>query len=76
MITVDLFPKGAAVDPPAKSRKTPLFLAASNGASDTVKLLLERGADVTVKDMGMSTMLHAAVGSADTIEVLLKVCCG
>ena len=48
-------------------------MAAASGATESVRLLMERGADVTVKDYGMTSMLHAAVGCAETIEVLLQV---
>jgi ankyrin repeat protein len=55
------------------SRDTLLILAAYNAHPDTVRLLLERGADTTrVNDRGQ-TALGAAVfrQSAETIQVLL-----
>ena len=54
---------------------TPLFLAASAGGTDTVKLLMDRGADVTLKDVELRSPLHVAIadGNSSTMEALLKV---
>lgn len=65
--------KGASVDLPDKSRRTPLFMAASSGATETVELLIERGANITAKNVGMKTILHSAVGHNSAITAILKV---
>lgn len=66
--------QGASVDPPDKARCTPLFKAAANGGVETVQLLLERGADVTVKSVAQKSVLHAAVRHTEVMQLLLKVC--
>ena len=60
------------MDPPDKARSTPLFKAAANGGVETVQLLLERGADVTVKTVEQRSVLHAAVPHVGVMELLLK----
>ena len=65
--------KGAAVDPKDDERRTPLSMAASYGADSVVKLLMERGADVTIRDTSLRSMLHAAVGDVKSMEALLQV---
>ena len=62
------------MDPPDKERCTPLFKAAANGGIETVQLLLERGADVTLKSVAQKSVLHAAVQHPGVMELLLKVC--
>ncbi len=62
------------MDPPDRARCTPLFKAAAKGGVDTVQLLLERGADVTVKSVEQRSVLHAAVPHTSVMELLLKVC--
>ena len=52
---------------------TPLFKAATKGGTDTVQLLLERGADVTTKNVEQQSVLHAAVPHVNVMELLLKV---
>ena len=63
----------AAVDPKSDERRTPLVFAASHGAVDVVKLLMERGADVTIRDTELQSVLHAAVGHPRVMEILLQV---
>lgn len=65
--------QGASVDLPDKSRRTPLFMAASSGATETVELLISRGANITAKNLAMKSVLHSAVGHDNTIDALLKV---
>ena len=65
--------QGAAVDPKSDERRTPLFRAADKGAADVVKLLMDRGADVTIRDTELQSVLHAAVGHPRAMEVLLLV---
>ena len=65
--------QGAAVDPKSDERRTPLFRAADKGAADVVKLLMDRGADVTIRDTELQSVLHAAVGHPRAMEVLLQV---
>lgn len=62
------------MDPPDRARCTPLYRAAIKGGVDTVQLLLERGADVTVKNLEQRSVLHAAVLHSGVMELLLKVC--
>ena len=45
-----LLDKGASVDAKTRYGATPLFYASDRGSVEVVKLLLERGADVNVKD--------------------------
>jgi hypothetical protein len=57
------------------NQDAPLIMAAYNGYTDIVKLLLEAGADVTVVDPGMkATALHAAAyaGNAEAAKLLLE----
>ena len=61
------------MDPKSDERRTPLFLAAENGAVDVLKLLMERGADVTIRDIELRSVLHGAVGHPHAMEVLLQV---
>ncbi len=53
--------------------KTPLHVAAAAGKSDTVRLLLEYGADANMKDRFGRTPLHEAAesGNAETVGLLL-----
>jgi ankyrin repeat protein len=51
-ITGLLLDQDAAIDAESPSGMTPLMLAAREGQEDTVKLLLARGADATLKDGG------------------------
>ena len=61
------------VDPKSDERRTPLFMAAENGAFDAVTLLMDRGADVTIRDTELRSVLHVAVGHPRVIENLLQV---
>ena len=61
------------VNPRDNMEQTPLFMAASSGGTDTVELLMEKGADVTMKDFEKSNVLHAAMGHTLTEEALLTV---
>jgi ankyrin repeat protein len=69
-----LVANGADVNARSKMGKTPLLLAAANdGASGTVKLLLDHGAAMAVRDDMQSTALLAAAYANDlaTIRLLL-----
>ena len=68
-----VFIQGAAVDPKSDERRTPLFRAAYHGSVDVVNLLMDRGADVTIRDTDLQSVLHAAVGHPRAMEVLLQV---
>ena len=46
-----------------KTQSTPLHLASSKGSGETVKLLIEHGADVNALDGKHSTPLHLAASS-------------
>ena len=48
-------------------------MAASVGGTETTQLLMDKGADVTLKDVELRSPLHAATGHFKTMEVLLKV---
>lgn len=61
------------MDPRDNLRRTPLFLAAGVGGTETVKMLIDSGADVTVKDVDLRSCVRVAVGHAQTMEVLLQV---
>ena len=65
--------QGASVDPRDKLCRTPLFLAAEEGATDSVQILIDSGADVTIKDVDMRSCVRVAVGHTATMEVLLQV---
>lgn len=63
-----LVERGAPVDAVARNvelRVTPLQSAAAAGESDTVALLLERGADPNARQLGGYTALHAAAQSGN-----------
>jgi hypothetical protein len=49
-------------------------LAAANGHSTTVDLLLEKGADLTVKDNQGQNIIHAAaaLGQDNVLQLLLR----
>ncbi|KAJ7636552.1 ankyrin repeat-containing domain protein, partial [Roridomyces roridus] len=53
---------------------TPLHLALANGHADVAMLLIEKGADINVKDDDGSTPLHVALakGHADVAKLLIE----
>ena len=63
------------MDPRDIQGRTPLFLAASVGGTATVQLLMDRGSDITLKDVELRSPLHAAIehGNSSTMEALIKV---
>ena len=61
------------MDPRDKQGRTPLFLAAERGGTEAVKLLINNGANVRVKDVDLRSCVIVAVGNAATMEVLLQV---
>jgi ankyrin repeat protein len=52
------------------------MLAAGFGATDSVQLLMEKGADPTVKNIDGQTALFNAIGHGNAVEVLLMVSTG
>lgn len=64
---------GAALDPKDDERRTPLYLAASYGANSVVTFLMNKGADVTIRDTMLKSVVHAAVGDATSMAYLLQV---
>ena len=63
------------LNPPTfDSQITPLHMAAWLGASEIVRMLLERGADIRVKSkMGVSPLCAAALtGKRDTLKILIS----
>ena len=67
------FFQGASVDPRDKICRTPLLLAAGVGGTESVQVLIENGADVTVKDVDLRSCVRVAVGHTATMELLLQV---
>lgn len=61
------------MDPKDDDRRSPLFRAANYGADGVVKLLMERGADVTIRDTSLKSVVHAAVGDVKSMDALLQV---
>lgn len=49
------------------------MLAAQFNCHDTVKVLLEHGANVDLRDSENKTVLHYAIGSSDIVREILKV---
>ena len=43
------------------------------GGTESVKMLIDMGADVTVKDVDLRSCVRVAVGHAATMEILLQV---
>ena len=79
IIVVFSFFRNAEIDCRDKDKKTPLMNAARKNNVETVKLLLQRGADVTVKDATDKTSLYMAAED-DCWEVLnvrieCRCCC-
>ena len=54
---------GAAINAKSDGGFTPLMIAAYEGSSDCVKLLLMHGAEVNAKDDEGDTALHVAVAA-------------
>ncbi|XP_031565445.1 transient receptor potential cation channel subfamily A member 1-like [Actinia tenebrosa] len=67
-----LIEKGSAVDPRDFNCHTPLLLASANGCTSSVQILLEKAADIALKDSNLKSCLHAAVGYSTTLVILLK----
>jgi len=70
-----LVAKGADVNARSKQGSTPLLIAAADdGASEVVKLLLERGADILASDESHETALNQAAYANDlaTVKLLLR----
>ncbi len=67
--------KGAAVDVKTRHGLTALFYAAQNGHSGVVRFLIEKGADVNVKDTfyGMTALQRAAgQGQAEVVKLMIE----
>ena len=70
----DLIDQGANINEADASGDSPLIMAAYQGYTEIVRLLLEAGADVTVVDPGMkATALHAAAyaGRSEAAKLLI-----
>lgn len=64
-----LLAKKAIVDSPAPNKTTPLMMAARSGHTDTVKLLLDHGADVRLRnEWDMSAVDFARDGDFTSLE--------
>lgn len=61
-----------SIDKINENGQTPLMMGAKNNAMDTVKLLLEHGADKSIKDNNGKTAYDLAVenGNMDIAELL------
>lgn len=71
----ELIQQGYDINKPDVNGDTALILAAYEGKTDVLKLLLEAGADVTVLDPGMkATALHAAAyaGRTESAKLLIE----
>ena len=70
-----LIEHGANVNSVSKQGRTPLIIAAAHhGAGETVRLLLEKGADARAKDgMGTTALLQACfAGDIEVVRMLLE----
>ncbi|XP_020903271.1 transient receptor potential cation channel subfamily A member 1, partial [Exaiptasia diaphana] len=67
-----LINNGADVNARTNENRTPLMFAAKRGGVDTVRLLLEKGADPTLKDIDGRTAVYDAIGYPMTAEVILE----
>jgi uncharacterized protein len=70
----ELIQQGGNINASDTNGDTPLVMAAYEGCTEIVKLLLEAGADVTVVDPGMkATALHAAAyaGRTEVAKLLI-----
>jgi uncharacterized protein len=64
-----LLEQGARIDAPSPNRSTPLMMAARYGASESVDLLLARGADTRVRnDRGLSAADFARSAGRDAMS--------
>jgi uncharacterized protein len=64
---------GIEVNSKDENGQTPLFLAASYGQTEAIKLLLSHGADVNVKRTGMTPIILAsAAGNVDSVNALIE----
>ena len=63
-----------AATPASGDGGSALHLAASEGNTETVQLLLEKGADINMKDKDENTALHLAAGygQTETVQLLLE----
>lgn len=68
-----LLSRGAEANDALESGDTALHLAANTGSVGIVRLLLEHGADVVVRNIGGATALHLAAssGHADIAQLLI-----
>ncbi|RXG32334.1 ankyrin repeat domain-containing protein [Leeuwenhoekiella marinoflava] len=69
-----LIDKGLDVDHKNKGGKTPLLLAVENNQFDSVQLLLENGADTSVKDKSGNSIFHIALIDKVCYEVFDLLC--
>lgn len=68
-----LLDQGAAIDAPAPNRSTPLMMAARYGASESVELLLARGADTRPRnDRGLTAADFARGAGRDALADRLE----
>ena len=62
---------GARVDASKEyNKRTPLFLASAHGHTDIVRLLIDQGADVSLKDVNGDNPLHDC-GNIDIAGILI-----
>ena len=72
-----LVESGADVNAASKQKRTPLMIAAArDGGSETVRLLLARGADASARDSMGQFALEIAAGSGDVVSVRLLLARG
>jgi hypothetical protein len=64
------FEEGASVNGPTPDDSTPLHGAAATGCVDSMRLLIEVGADPTARNAAGRTPLHAAAAGADRAEAV------
>lgn len=68
-----LLDRGAPIDAPSPNRSTPLMMAARYGSESSVKLLLEEGADPTLKnEQGLTALDFAGLGNRKESAVLIQ----
>jgi ankyrin repeat protein len=60
-----------------ETKCTPLLIASANGHDKVVQILLENGADITIKDEREATALHHAAQSGHTniVDMLIRAGC-